>query len=200
MPRGALVAGALILLTGATQAPDERAAARAFADAGLRYQAAIEALEPQLDALIERPERRCAERARRRSAEHRWDEINGLGSFQDEQRPTARLVEPAVTRLSLELHAVETADPALRGGRTAVRRLRRTNAAVAALPPVNVCAEVRRLVASGFEPTPAIRRMRRATAAFERVVAGDDTERRVDRMVSRMQELGVPASELGIWG
>jgi hypothetical protein len=195
MARAAILAGALLTLAGVGQAPDERAAARAFADAGLRYQQAAVALEPP----PERPERPCVERVRRRTAEHHWDEINGLGSLQDDERTLARQLDPVVTRLSLDLHSVETADPALRGGRTAVRRLRRANAAVAATPPVNVCAEVRRFAAGGFEPTPAIRRMRRVLGAYDRVVEGVDTERRIERMASRLQELGIPASELEIW-
>jgi hypothetical protein len=189
-----LVAGALLLLTGATQAPDERAAARAFADAFARYFAAVEGL-PQP---VEGPARMrpCVERVHRRIAEHHWGELLAFASVEDDHRPFARQVHPILMRLSTELHAVQTGDLALRGGRTTIRRVRRGFAAILALPRTNVCAEVRRWVRNDFEPTPALRRIRRATAERRRVAEGEDTERRVAAMVARMRELGIPASEL----
>jgi hypothetical protein len=194
MARAALIAGALMLLTGATQAPDDRAAARSFADAFGRYFTAVTAL-PQP---VEGPERMrpCIERVHRQIAEHRWDDLLAFPGLEDELRPLAEQAHPILMRLSTELHAVQTADPALRGGRTAVRRTRRTFAAILALPPTNVCAEVRRWVRGGYEPTPALRRIRRVTVERRRVTEGEDTERRAAAMVARMRELGVSESEL----
>jgi hypothetical protein len=190
MVRRVLLAGALMLLVGAVQAPDEHANARLFADAFARFYAA----EAALPDLIDEPEQMqaCVARVHRRIAEHRWDDLLAFPSFDDYDRPQARQLAPLLMRLSTELHAVPTEDPALRDGRTALRRLRRAYAAVAALPPIDVCAEVRRWVRGGFEPTPALRRIRRVQEAIERVTESADLERRADRMEERMRELGAP--------
>jgi hypothetical protein len=195
MVRAALI-GALIAVAAAPaagQAPDERAAARAFADAGLRLGEALEGQDPPSEP---EEERRCADRLRRRTApdEFRWPMINGLGTGQDDLRPLARLLEPPFTQFSLDLHAVATADPALRGGRTAVRRARRLFAALAALRRIDVCAHLLRWERGGFEPTPEMRRRLRLLAAYDRISEGD-AARRLVRAGERMIELGVPPEE-----
>jgi hypothetical protein len=194
MVRAALVTAGALLLTGATQVPDERAAARAFVDAFALYAAVAD----ELPQRVEGPARMrpCIERVHRRVAEHRWDELLAFSSIEEHDRPSARRLHPLLMRLSVELHAVETADPALRGGRTTVRRARRAFAAILALPRTKICAAVRRWVRNEFEPTPALLRIRRATGTRQRVAEGEDTERRVAAMVARMRELGIPAEEL----
>jgi hypothetical protein len=168
--------------------PDERAAAFAFAAAFERFSAAIEPLGGA--RFIGPTEPACAFRLRRRIAEHRWDELNSLWGHRDETRVARQIAAPFL-RFSTDLHAVATADPALRSGRAAVRRVRRGFAAMAALPRVDVCAEVRRYAASGLEPTPVMRRIRRARRAAD-VQSSEDIERRGERMEARMIELGVP--------
>jgi hypothetical protein len=194
MARAALIAGALLLLGGVAHAQDENVAARAFTDALNRYRAAATALPADIGAPARM--RPCVERVHRRIPEYRWGDLLAFPGFEDEERPFARSFAPILTRLSLELHAVQTGDPALRSGRTSVRRSRRALAAIAALPPIDVCAEVRRWARGGFEPTPALRRIRRASTERDRVAEGPDTERRIAAMVSRLRELGIPASEL----
>jgi hypothetical protein len=192
MVRAVVLGAALVALTGAGQARDERASARAFVDAFGRYFAAAETL-PQTEPTEMRA---CVERVHRRIAEHRWDELLSFPSLEDDDRPFARQVHPILMRLSTDLHAVPTADPALLGGRTAIRRVRRAFAAIEALPRIDVCAEVRRWVRGGFEPTPVLRRIEAATAERHRVTEGDDVDRRVAAMTARMRELGVPDAEV----
>jgi hypothetical protein len=201
MPRGVAAVVAFLLLAapvGAqTPPPDDRAAARAFADAALRFQAAI---EPILETRFEpERERRCSYRARRRIAEHRWDEVILLHSFEDEHRSLAQAVTPALTQLSIDLHAVATADPALRAGRTGVRRVRRMYADVAAVPRYDVCAEIERWVDGDFRPTPVLRRVQQTTSALDRAIEDGDIERRACRMVLRLRELGIPEREAGVF-
>jgi hypothetical protein len=185
---------ALTLAAAPAQAPDERAAARAFADAGLRFHAAVEAVRPQIARLPDPPDRKCADRARRRIPERHWDEVNLLGEVGDVYGAVADLVEAPLMQFSLELHSVQTADPALRGGRTAIRRVRRAYVMIQALPPVDVCAEIRRWVDGGFEPTPAIRRERRALRALD-ALSTFRFLRRLGRTTARLRALGVPAHE-----
>ena len=177
----------------AQEAPDERAAAFAFAAAIERFSAAVAPfVGASFDGDDGAPEPACAFRLRRRIAEHRWDELNALWGHRDEKRFARRMAGPLL-QLSTDLHAVSTADPALRSGRAALRRVRRGFAALAALPRIDVCAEVRRYEASGLEPTAAMRRIRRASRAAD-VQDGADNQRRLERMEARMIGLGVPES------
>jgi hypothetical protein len=193
-----LAAVALMLVAAPAVAaqppPDERVAARAFADAGLRWQAAIEAIRPQVDELPEEPERRCAERARRRIPERHWDEVNLIGEVEYLYGALAELVEAPLMQFSLELHSVQTNDATLRTGRTVIRRARRVYAMIQALPPVDVCAEIRRWVDGGFKPTPAIRRERQALRALDQLSARRFL-RRLQRTEARLRALGIPAHE-----
>jgi hypothetical protein len=195
LPMLRALAVAAVLAAPAQPPPDERVAARAFADAGLRFHAAIEALEPQFDRLpTEPPDPRCAERARRRIPERHWDEVNLLGDVEYLYGTATQLIAAPLMQYSLALHSVETADPALRSGRTAIRRIRRAYATIQALPPVDVCAEIRRWVDGGFKPTPAIRRERRALRALN-AISTPRFSRRLERTEARLRELGIPAQE-----
>lgn len=190
--RWGLVAALIVLAAptaAAAQAPDERAAARAFADAALRFQAGLAPLEPRyLEISWRLP--RCVTRLVRRLPDRRDRKILLL-PFTNYYGELGRLFEPSLTRFSAELHAIQTADPALRAGRTAWRRMRRVFGALAALPTVDLCGEARRLVASGFARTPAIRRAVRLMALIRRDPL-HDFNRRTERAARRLRELGVP--------
>jgi hypothetical protein len=170
------------------QAPGERAAARAFADAGLRLAAFIDGAEQQFDA----PLSRCARRQLRRLADERAADGYELAAMR-QAGEAARLLAQPLLAFSRELHGVQTADPALRGGRTAWRRIRRAFQALEPFAGMDLCAELRRYVAAGFRRTPAVRRARRAFRRYDRRIAG--SARRMDRAIERLQELGVPRAE-----
>jgi hypothetical protein len=202
MSRWAAAIGVVLLLAvpaaAAGQAPpDERAAARAFADAALRFQGSVAPLEPRYQQLSRGSLPRCVPRLLRRVPERRVRRILLL-PFTNFYGELGRLFEPALTRFSMELHAVQTPDPALRSGRTAWRRMRRVFATLAAIPPVDVCAEARTLIAGGFAPTPAIRRGLRLRALMERDPL-DDFDRRVERAERRLIELGIPREQAQVF-
>lgn len=171
------------------QAPDERAAARAFADAATRMMTAVKGLETQLDGSVNRRAVGCW----RRLPERRQERVealvvaSGLGQG-------ARVLESPFLELSTALHGVQTADPALQGGRTAWRRLRRVYMEMAAFAGADVCAEARAYAESGWKPTPV---MRRARSFLDRLTDrdGGDFDRRVERAVARLKTLGIPAAE-----
>ena len=194
IPATAAIAGVAALVAGAApaQVPDERAAAFAFAAALERFATGVEPLTGV--SFDEPPERACAFRVRRRLPEHRWDEVNLLNGIEADIEQ-ARAVYPVLRQLSLDLHGVPTADPDLRAGRTAMRRVRRGWAGVAALPEPDVCAEVGRYVDAGHRLTPAMRRIRRALRGRE-LAQAPDIMRRAERMEARMVELGVPEDVL----
>jgi hypothetical protein len=180
--------------TAAAQAPpDERAAARAFADAALRLATTVEALEPRYGPMIDADPPRCLKRLARRGPQPRSDDLAML-HFGEVFRRVGVLLEPALTQFSMALHAVQTSDPALRGGRTAWRRARRIYATLAAAPAIDVCAEAQRYADGGFEPTPAVRRARK----LARLLVVDelrDFDDRVERTIVRLRRLGIPRNE-----
>lgn len=178
--------------TAAAQTPvDDRTAARLFADAALRAQPKVAAASQQLEALGSTVE--CNVRVPRRQRA-RVSELNNSLHFAQTIAGFTRTVSPVLMVASNELHGVQTTDAVLRSGRTGWRRLRRTYAAFAALPRASVCAQVRAYVGNGYRPTPGTRR---AMRAFHAMMAWDtrDVDRRMAAAVSRLIELGVPASE-----
>jgi hypothetical protein len=193
--RGAVLA--LVALAtpavAAAQAPDERAAARAFADAGIRLAAFFDGSEAQFDATVTTRPPRCVRRLLRQIPDDRARQAHILAGMPPEGR-VARLVEQPLLEFSRRLHGVQTADPALRSGRTAWRRLRRAFLKMAPFADLNVCVELRRYAASGFRRTPAMRRASRALDAYARAITGDFGPR-LDRAIERLQELGVPRAE-----
>jgi hypothetical protein len=177
--------------------PDERVAARAFADAALGFHAALAPLEPRYQEISREPLPRCVRRLVRRLPERRAVRI-GMLLLANHYGELGRLFAPPLTQLSRDLHGVQTADTALRAGRTAWRRMRRVFAELAAIRSVDICAEARRYVDGGFAPTPAIRRSRRLMALLERDPL-DDFNRRVERAERRLVELGVPREEAEVF-
>jgi hypothetical protein len=170
---------------------DDAAAARLFADAALRAQPEIAAASQQLEALgtqiaceVSVPRRHRARVTELRNSLHVAHTIAGF----------TRTVGPVLSRASNELHAVNTADTALRSGRTGWRRLRRAYADFAELPAAGVCAQVRAYVRNGLRHTRATRR---AMRAFHAMMAWDtrDVDRRIATAVTRLVDLGIPAAE-----
>jgi len=187
----AVIVAAVPAVAGAQAPVDDRAAARAFADAALRAQPEIAAASQQLEALgsavdcdARVPRRRRAAVSELRSSLHVAHTIAGF----------TRTVGPVLTRASNELHGVNTTDATLRSGRTGWRRLRRQYAGFAALPAGDVCAQVRAYARNGYRHTPVTRR---AIRAFRAMMAWDtrDVDRRMAAAVERLVELGIPASE-----
>jgi hypothetical protein len=188
----ALAAAALLAAAAqaSAQAPDERADARAFADAALRHRAAVAEAFRMEEARRTPAGRPC--RPDRVPRRHRRDATKlmataGYGAL-------GRLLGPALLEFSLALHAVDTADPVLRSGRTAWRRMRRLLARMAARPAVDLCAELRRWARAGYEPIAAVRDARRAWRVL-RAFDGNGFERRVHRAAARLRRLGVPRDE-----
>ena len=177
----------------AAQVPDERAAARSFADAGIRLAAFVDGSEARFDATVGSRPPRCARRLLRRIPDERAARAQILAGMPAEGR-VARLVEQPLLEFSLQLHGVQTADPALRSGRTAWRRLRQAFLKLAPFADLDLCAELRRYAASGFRPTPAMRRASRALHAYARAITRDFGSR-LDRAIERLQELGIPRAE-----
>lgn len=191
-----LIALAAPAATAAQAPPDERAAARAFADAGLRLAAAVQAVEPKINRGLAPP--RCARPLASRIPRRHLEDAYVLLLVHEFGR-IARLVDAPLRAFTKDLHAVETADPALRGGRAAWRHARRLYVATGAFADLDVCAELRRFVDRGFRRTPAMRRTWRLAQAFARF-GEDEFDRRIARAVARMRELGVPAAEAQAFG
>jgi hypothetical protein len=178
--------------SASAQAPvDDATAARAFADTALRVAPEIADASQQLEALattvdcnVRTPRRHRARVAELSNSLHVAYTISGF----------TRTVGPVLARASNELHGVQTTDASLRSGRTGWRRLRRAYAGFAALPAADVCAQVRAYVRNDFRHT---RSTRRAMRAFRAMMAWDtrDVDRRMATAVTRLVELGVPASE-----
>lgn len=190
---GVAIVLAIPVPAAAQAPPDEVAAARAFADSALRFRAALTPLEQRYEDVSRARLPRCFRQLLRRVPERRVDSVLllPLANFYGE---IGRLLGPALTRFSMELHGVQTADPALRAGRTAWRRMRRLFRALAAIAPIDVCAETRRFVAGGFQLTPGIRRRLRLRALIRRDPV-HDFDRRVARAQRRLRELGVPPEQ-----
>ena len=180
---------------------DERANARAFADIGLRLE---DAIEPAWDAAMEANrvidvpaclnERLLAGRLLR-APDHLQRVLFDL-HFGKELNDFARLAGPGMARAVADMQAIQTADPGLRGGRTAWRRIARVYATLAALPIVDICAQARAFVRSGYRPTPEMTRSRRT-----RRMAGNagGIDRRLARAVTRLEELGVPEADATVF-
>jgi hypothetical protein len=186
--------------TASAQAPvDERANARAFADIGLQlaadFKAAVAVLDVGLDAEPACLEERGLARRLRNAPASRITELDEIQIVQSVGE-FSRALEPAFAPALSRMHAIPTADPALRGGRTAWRRIRRVYTSMAAVPAADICAEARTLVRNGFHRTPAMRRAHRA------VYIADHTGgigRRLERAIKRLQELGVPAADADLF-
>jgi hypothetical protein len=105
-----------------------------------------------------------------------------------------RAALPAITQANTELAAMVTADPALRAGRTAWRRVLLKYTQFGALEPVRFCSQMRDYVRSDFRPTAA---MRRASRMYGQATRWDttDIDRRLAAAVKRLIELGVAPTD-----
>jgi hypothetical protein len=176
----------------AAQGPvDDATAGRLFADAALRAQPEIAAASQRLEALgspvqceVDVPRKRRPRVTEVRNSLHIAHTIAGF----------TRAVAPVLTRASHTLHGVDTTDTALKTGRTGWRRLRRQYAGFAALPSADVCAQVRAYVRNRYRHTSSTRR---TMQAFHAMMAWDtrDVDRRMATAVTRLVELGIPATE-----
>ena len=184
---------------GAQAPPDERANARAFADIGLRLAEELETASKATAGSPDEPpacltEGRLARRLER-APRGRGVGLNALfatgiiGTF-------ARAADPTLTHALANMHAIQTADPGLRGGRTAWRRIHRVYASIGAVPVVELCGEARAFVRSGYRPTPSMRLAHRTLDAAEHT---GGINRRLARAVTRLAELGVPAADADLF-
>ena len=187
----AAAAFAAVPATAAADKRDERAAARAFADAALVAAPVIEEASAQLAAIgdpvscdIQVPD------SRRREV----DRLAGKLATAKVIAGFTRTVAPAMRRATRALDAVDTDDRALRRGRDAWHEVRSDYAGFAAHPARSVCRQAAAYVDNGYEHTYGTRRGVRAY----RAMTGWDT-RRIDRRlkaaVKRLVQLGVPAGE-----
>lgn len=183
----ALVGLALLPASAAAQTPppDERAAARALADAATRLVDAVDRTEEDLgwtddcEALERFPP------ARRESDATAYAE--GLM-----QRDFLDRIRPAVKQLRSDIANAQTADPVLISGRASVRRIAR---AVDALPAgeADPCAAYEAYVEAGYPRGPA-----REARALERRLTEIVTrgiKRKIGAAADRMVELGVPRAD-----
>lgn len=189
-----LLAAAIVAALPAAAAaakPDERVAARAFADAALRAVPAIEEASAQLAAIgdpvscdVPVPDSRRGE----------VDRLAGKLATARIIASFTRDVGPAMRRATRALDAVDTRDRALRHGRAAWHDVRSDYADFAEHPARDVCRQVGAYVDNGYEHTAGTRRGVRAY----RAMVGWDTrsiDRRVKTAVERLVDLGVPAGE-----
>lgn len=181
----------LVLLAPATASaqtppPDERAAARALADAAKKLIAAADAQEdaaPWLDtckAFEKEPP------ARHQDAASTY--VSGL-----ELRYFVDGLRPALWQFRTEIAAVQTADPVLRSGRAAGRRIARTLSDGIPAGEPDPCAAYEAYVEAGYPDGPA----REMGVLAERLDALDT--RRIDRKIkaaaARMRALGVSRAD-----
>jgi hypothetical protein len=176
-----------LLLAPATARAEAPPDAVAFADAAVQFEADVRPLAARLDRAFD-PNPRCARRIVRRAPARARDDV-GLLITVHALRNVGRILAPALQVYSMRLHAVDTADPALRSGRTAWRRIRRQFAVrLQAFEPM--CPALRRFARSGYRPTPALRRALRLVVefgSFDRSLAG---RLRIAR--ERLEALGIP--------
>jgi hypothetical protein len=189
-----LCALALFLVPAAAsaQAPDDHAAARAFADITMRAVADMEAVtagSPEMGA----PRCPASRRFEKRASEEQKEAMYELYATHFIGRLT-RAMTPVLARTVSDLYAVPTADPVLQKGRGAWRRVHEMYAGFAAFPHVHICAEMRRYVRSDFHRT---RLMRAAHRFFRRADRWDTSgiDRAMNRAEKRLVELGVPADD-----
>jgi hypothetical protein len=186
--------------TASGQAPlDEPANARAFADVGVAMAEPLRAAAAPLDATVSDPPpcltgTRLARRLDR-APKRRGDAFSALYSAQLVGTFT-RAAAPIIADAVAAMHAIQTADPGLRGGRTAWRRIQRAYATISALPVVDICAEAHTFVRSGYHRTPVIRQAQRTMQEVEHTGGID---RRLARAVKRLEALGVPAADADLF-
>ncbi len=186
---GAVLALALLPATASAQTPppDERAAARAFADAAGRFTDAIEAPTERIFELFDHPLRRapgCPAIAKR----HREGAL--IITLYDSNLVFARDVTPATRAFRSELANVATADPALISGRAAWRARGRS---IEATPePEDLCAKLAAWRRAGY-PKSTVRKTMRDLDSL--AASGPRDERKLEAAAKRLIALGVPRDE-----
>ena len=170
-----------------TPPPDERAAARAFADAAARFTDAIEAPTERLFDLFEHPLRRapgCPAIAKK----HRGGAL--IITLYDSNLVFARDVTPVARAFRSELANVATADPALISGRAAWRARGRS---IEATPePEDLCAKLAAWRRAGYPKSTVRKTMRDLESLATR---GPSVERKLEAAAKRLIALGVPRDE-----
>ena len=180
------LAAALLPVTPPAAAQADRAAARAFIDATVRFEEAVRAQGPavraRFDVLLGPGCVQAVQDAPRRQRA-RADAILTAALVDAVFRPT----HGAIAAFVADLNRVRTDDRALRGGRAAWRALLRE---VRGLPPVpeDLCAQLERWRASGYarDAAPRVR-----TRPFTRLGANRRVDRQLARAVARLQQLGI---------
>jgi len=183
-----IAAGLLVPAAASAQTPppDERAAAQALADAAKRLVATADGLEDdavwldECEALDEEPP------ARRRDAAS--DYASGL-----ELRFYVDGLRPALMRFRTEIAAAQTADPVLRSGRAAGRRIARTLAAVIPAGEADPCVAYEAYARAGYPEGPA--RTARALDRRLEEIATARTRRKIRTAADRMRQLGLSRAD-----
>jgi hypothetical protein len=184
--RALLLIAFFVYVPAATaQAPDERVAAQALADAVQRLDEADRATEDQGDGGTSFASRRCRRELfsipRRRQADLR------AFVLVQELRHAAEPLKAALQRFRDDLAAAMTQDPLLISGRAAWRRLAK---AYMALPPGgNVCDDLAAWRRKGYDRGT----VRAAQTEYRTVFAasGRGWQRKIAAAADRMRELGV---------
>jgi hypothetical protein len=190
----ALALSAPATVTAQTPPPDERAAARGFADAAGRLLAADRDIGEDHDPDDGLDAPRCAREIYRIPPRRQA----GLRAFaiRDEIRQAGDALEPALAAFRAEIANAQTRDPALIRGRAAWRRLAK---AYMALPPRgDVCADLAAWRRHGYP----LRTVRAAEAEYRSVFAafGPGFQRKVAAAADRMRELGVSREDADAFG
>jgi hypothetical protein len=186
--RRALTLSLLALLLAPSAASAEAPPdAVAFAEAAARFEADAKPYGARIHEALEEPPA-CAVRIHERTPERAHDDLDLLVNAY-ELRTIGRIIAPALDLYSMRLHAVATQDPALAGGRTAWRRIRRLYAVeLRGFRPL--CPALRRFVRAGWRATDDVRRARRLAAAlgpFDRSMTT-----RLSAARERLESLGIP--------
>ncbi len=167
----------------AQEAPDERAAAKAMADATVRFTEAADAKEGQADRIYARGCRRAASGLSKR----RRLEVAFLVQ-RENLRAIAELLGDDLARLRTDLANAQTRDPVLLSGRAAWRQLAR---GFESLPPArDPCAQVRAWRRAGMPIGEARRALGEITQVLS--LAGKEYNRKIEAAADRLEELGVP--------
>jgi hypothetical protein len=189
--------GAFVVLAlaapAAAQAPDERAAAQALADAVKRVNAADSAVGEDHDPDDGLDAPRCR-RELFRIPPRRQDDLRAF-ALRDEFRKGADALRSAVAAFRTDLANAQTRDPVLISGRAAWRRAAKS---YAALPPRgDVCDDLAAWRRAGYP----LRTVRAARAEYRTVIAatGRGFQRKIAAAADRMRELGISEQDAKVF-
>ena len=191
-----LLAAFVVLVFAApatAQAPDERTAAQALADAVKRVNAADEQIgeDRDPDDGLDAPRCRRELLAFRRGART----ISAPSRSGDELRKSGDALESALARLRTDLANAQTRDPLLISGRAAWRRAAK---AYTALPPRgDVCADLAAWRRAGY-PLSTVRAAR-AECRTVFAASGRGFERKIAAAADRMRELGISEKDAKVF-